>query len=88
LNLEAETIVQLKALASGRLKDDHALGEATKQARVEYSAERVRLLYVGITRARQELVITWNSGKRGQCVPAVPLQALFQFWKEKYDPTN
>ena len=88
LNLEAETIMQLKALASRQLKDDHTLGEATKAARMEYSAERIRLLYVGITRARKELVITWNSGKRGQCVPAIPLQALFQFWKEKYDSAN
>ena len=77
LNLEAEMIAQLKALA---LKDRIALrqpeGKATRDARLDYSAERLRLLYVGITRARKELIITYNSGQRGDCVEAVPLKAL------------
>lgn len=35
-------------------------------AREEYIAERMRLLYVGITRARRELVITHSRDRRGQ----------------------
>ncbi len=77
LNLEAELIAQLKALA----KDDTVglrlpEGHATLDARLDYAAERLRLLYVGITRARRELIITYNSGQRGDCHAALPLAAL------------
>jgi len=62
-------------------------GQATREARLEYVAERVRLLYVGITRARKELMITWNSGRRGDSQPAIPFIALQTFlegaWKER-----
>ncbi len=84
LNLEAEMIAQLKALAT---KDRVGLrqpeGQATRGARLEYSAERLRLLYVGITRARKELVITRNTGRRGDCVEAIPLQALRTYQEKK-----
>ena len=51
-------------------------GQATLEARLDYAAERLRLLYVGITRARRELVVTRNTGQRGDCTEAVPLAAL------------
>jgi len=38
--------------------------QATQQARLDYVRERLRLLYVGITRARKELIITWNTGRK------------------------
>jgi DNA helicase-2/ATP-dependent DNA helicase PcrA len=39
---------------------------AIEQARLEYIAERLRLLYVGITRAKRDLALTWseNNGRR------------------------
>jgi len=80
LNLEAEALAQLKAL----LSDDtvYEEGEATQEARLDYAAERLRLLYVGITRAKKELIITWNTGRRGgQQQPAVPFIALQTFWE-------
>jgi len=40
-------------------------------------------LFVGITRARKELVITWNSGRDGTLQPAIPLVALQSFWEER-----
>jgi DNA helicase-2/ATP-dependent DNA helicase PcrA len=80
LNLEAEALAQLEALLSeGILYEE---GEATQEARLEYAAERLRLLYVGITRARKELIITWNTGRRGDQQPAVPFLALQTFWEE------
>ncbi len=86
LNLEAEAIAQLKALMSG---DPSALhfeeGEASLQARLDYAAERLRLLYVGITRARQELVITWNTGRKGSCLPSTPLLILTDFLEANTD---
>jgi len=84
LNLEAEALAQLKAL---RDNDPTAYleGEATLQARVDYAAERLRLLYVGITRAKKELVITWNQGHEQPGRPpnqqAIPFAALSAWWE-------
>jgi superfamily I DNA/RNA helicase len=38
-------------------------------------------LYVGITRARQSLTITWNTGRMGTATEALPLVALRDFWR-------
>jgi DNA helicase-2/ATP-dependent DNA helicase PcrA len=75
LNLGAEAFAQLKAIVHG---EDYYEGEATRQARMEYAAERLRLLYVGITRAREELTITWNKGVKNDLRYAKPLAALSQ----------
>lgn len=78
LNLEAEALDQLEALRTGGVYEE---GEATREARMDYAAERLRLLYVGITRARKALIITWNSGRRGDQHPAAPFIALQEFWE-------
>lgn len=80
LNLDAEAVAQLKAMA---LDTDYVEGQATLDARVEYAAERLRLLYVGITRARRELVITWNTGRKGEQVEARPIAALRGWWEQQ-----
>jgi DNA helicase-2/ATP-dependent DNA helicase PcrA len=86
LNLEAEALAQLEALAR-REQEAYMEGSATEEARLEYAKERLRLLYVGITRAKKELVITWNSGKGGAQTlplqPAAPFLALQTWWEEK-----
>ena len=79
LNLDAEALAQLDALFD---EVGYEEGGATQEARLEYAAERLRLLYVGITRAKKELVITWNTGRRGDRQPAAPLEALRTFWEE------
>ncbi len=81
LNLEAELLAALKALPDQKIVRE---GDASRQARVNYSAERLRLLYVGITRARKELVITWNEGKYNNCVMAIPFVELNVFWEQYY----
>jgi DNA helicase-2/ATP-dependent DNA helicase PcrA len=75
LNLEAESLAQLRALAAGRASE-YVEGAATDAARTDYISERLRLLYVGITRARKELIVTWNTGRRGNQQAAVPFLAL------------
>ena len=80
LNLESEALAQLEALAAG---EPYIEGAATRSARVDYAAERLRLLYVGITRARRELIITWNSGRSGEQVEARPLAALRGWWEQQ-----
>ena len=80
-NLEAEVMAQLQAAIDGTTEAYH-MGDATLQSRIDYAAERLRLLYVGITRAKRELIITWNTGrfhaKGGNNVkkPALPVLYL------------
>jgi hypothetical protein len=40
---------------------------------------------VGITRAKRELIITWNTGNRPseKLQPAVPFIALRDYWESK-----
>ncbi len=82
LNLEAEALEQLEALVNRRR---YVEGEASKRARIAFAAERLRLLYVGITRARRELIITWNMGRywdSGQVNR--PAEALIALWEMGY----
>ncbi len=83
LNLPAEMLAQLKALFEEDILAPYAEeGAATRQARLDYAAERLRLLYVGITRARRELIITWNTGKGSQRQQeAASLTALRTWWE-------
>ncbi len=83
LNLGAETLAQLEAALSDDAYDWYEQGAATYEARMEYVRERLRLLYVGITRARKELVMTWNTGRRGDSQPAIPFVALQAYWNER-----
>ncbi len=76
LNLEAEIMAQLDAAMSTDEYSWYEESVPTQEARLDYVRERLRLLYVGITRARKELIITWNTGRKGNLQPAVPLVAL------------
>ncbi len=85
LNLQAEAFAQLDSLVK-EAPLPH-LGAATEAARIDYAAERLRLLYVGITRARRELTITTNTGKSGKVGPAAALVALQEAWADREDGT-
>ena len=82
LNLQAEALANLESLLnndpSGFYQEE---GEATRSARIDYASERLRLLFVGITRARSELTITWNTGRKGDSHPALPLKPLIESMK-------
>lgn len=81
LALEAEALEQLASLRPG--SPVYVEGEASHQARLDYISERLRLLYVGITRAKRELVLTWNTGKqeRDPKQPALAFQELRAYWE-------
>jgi DNA helicase-2/ATP-dependent DNA helicase PcrA len=81
LNFEAEVLAQLRALHQDPVLFLYDEGTPTVEARYDYAAERLRLLYVGITRARRALSITWNTGRRGNAQPAIPLIALQTWWE-------
>ncbi len=83
-NLEAEVLISIRNIE----EDQAAIGgfdfsSASQHARRDFCAERLRLLYVGITRARKELIITWNNGKNGDCFEALPLRALRKYWEQE-----
>jgi DNA helicase-2/ATP-dependent DNA helicase PcrA len=75
LNLVAEATDQLHQLSTGSL-DDYGPGPATQTARLALASERLRLLYVGITRARQELIMTYNTGRSPESDPNPPALAF------------
>jgi DNA helicase-2/ATP-dependent DNA helicase PcrA len=81
LNLQAEALNQVQVAFSTDEYTWYEEGQPSGQARLEYVAERLRLLYVGITRARRDLIVTWNTGKPGDLKPALPLVALEAFWQ-------
>ena len=88
LNLQAEAEEQLRQLHMGSL-DDYRPGAATEAARLDYAAERLRLFYVGVTRARRELILTWNTGHNHETnprQPAIALQALAEYLTRTQPP--
>ena len=87
LNLPAEALSQLEALIfPGTFS--YLEGEATRKSRLEYIRERLRLLYVSITRAKQELIITWNSGYNNKYHAAPALAALSNYFTSIKEKTN
>lgn len=84
INLEAELLSMLKRVIAGdNPGKDQNFGGATELARQQYAAERLRLFFVGITRARESLIITWNTGMQKNCTQSLPLQAMETYRKEK-----
>jgi len=81
LNLQAETLAQLEAATEPEIFEWYQEGDWTYNARMDYIRERLRLLYVGITRARKELVVTWNTGQRGNLNMSVPFKELSEYWE-------
>ena len=80
LNMEAEIISQLRTLIEGNPFDWYQPGRASLDARHEFVRERLRLFFVGITRARRWLTITWNTGRTSnRNFPALPLVELITY---------
>ena len=85
LNLEAEALAQLNAATSSSEYDWYDEGAATLASRVDYVKERLRLFYVGITRAKRELIVTWNTGRQGDATPSLALSAMMGWWESEAD---
>ena len=90
LDLSAEALAQLSALGGSRLLasrppnseyDWYEEGAATMRSRLDYVKERLRLFYVGITRAKRDLIVTWNSGRQGDATPSLALSELMGWWE-------
>jgi len=85
LNLEAEATAQLQNALSQNEYEWQAEGEATHRARIDYIRERLRLFYVGITRSKRDLIITWNSGRNGDLNQSIPFAALQAWWESQQE---
>lgn len=85
LNLEAEALTQLENILESKEFGWREEGKATINARTDFVRERLRLLYVGITRAKKDLILTWNTGRRGDQVQAIPFAALQGLWEKHFD---
>jgi DNA helicase II / ATP-dependent DNA helicase PcrA len=90
LNLKAEIALQLESLLT---REGYQEGGATLRARADLAAERLRLLYVAITRARRELMLSWNTGRFGnkettRNTPALPLVQLAEFSRQNGSTTT
>jgi DNA helicase-2/ATP-dependent DNA helicase PcrA len=83
LNMEAEALAQLNAATSTSEYDWYDEGAATLASRVDYVKERLRLFYVGVTRAKRELIVTWNTGRQGDATPSLAMQALMGWWESE-----
>jgi DNA helicase-2/ATP-dependent DNA helicase PcrA len=83
LNLEAEALAQLSALESSSEYDWYEEGAATLRSRLDYVKERLRLFYVAITRAKKDLIVTWNTGRQGDATPSLPLSELMGWWENR-----
>jgi DNA helicase II / ATP-dependent DNA helicase PcrA len=83
LDLAAESLAQLTALESTSEYDWYEEGAATLRSRLDYVKERLRLLYVGITRAKRDLIVTWNSGRQGDATPSLALSELMGWWESE-----
>lgn len=75
-NLEAELFYDLESM-----RVEHAGGIMLRafdkqNSRDDVARERLRLFYVGITRAKKSLTITWNTGTKNNLRAALPLQYL------------
>jgi DNA helicase-2/ATP-dependent DNA helicase PcrA len=59
-------------------------GQASLHARQEFIRERLRLFFVGITRARRWLTITHNTGRTSvRNVPARAFLELVNYWEKR-----
>jgi DNA helicase II / ATP-dependent DNA helicase PcrA len=83
LNMEAEALEQLKVALSRDEYVWYVEGQATLDARLDCIRERLRLLYVGITRAKKSLIISTNTGRNGDQQPALPFMELQGFWERQ-----
>ncbi len=63
--------------------DFYEEGAATLRSRLDYVKERLRLFYVGITRAKRDLIVTWNSGRQGDATPSLAMSELMGWWESE-----
>ncbi len=75
-NLEAELLYDLESLRAEHSGGIMLRAYDKQDARNDVARERLRLFYVGITRAKKSLTISWNTGTRNNLRASLPFQYL------------
>jgi DNA helicase II / ATP-dependent DNA helicase PcrA len=88
INAQAVMLGQLEAIMNKDIVGFLDQETPCQKARTDYAAERLRLFYVGITRAKSELIATWNTGQRKEAKPTPAFTALQSYLSENHDITN
>ncbi len=79
LNFEIELTSKLVHLHNNDINQISQWGEATRAARTQYASERIRLFFVGITRAKQALSMTWNTGRHKDKTMSESLKSVSEY---------
>lgn len=81
--------VSVMKMQVDKFKEDKDVDDPGKKAKIEIIGERMRLLYVGITRARENLLLTSyreflnkETGKKMKTSPALYLEEIAKFAEE------
>ena len=81
LDLQAEILQALKAVSGVEPGLRYRRGDGSREAWLVGVKERLRLLYVGITRAKKGLYVSFNSGRFGKTTEANVVMKLRATWK-------
>jgi len=81
LHLPQEALAQLDAVLFRDQYDWYTEGRASEQARLDMASERLRLFYVCITRAKKNIIVTYNTYKNNHA--SVPFVALKTYSENK-----
>ena len=83
LELQAEILQALKVVCMPEANPVYRKGDGSREAWLDAVRERLRLLYVGITRAKKGLYISSNSGRFGTTTESSVITRLRQIWEHK-----
>ncbi len=83
LNLQAEALQALKTVAFPDEYPVYNCGDGTKQAWLNNVRERLRLLYVGITRAKKGLHISFSNGCYQSQTEPTSIRYLREVWENR-----
>ena len=80
LDLQAEILNALKAAAFPDSAPRYRMGDGSREVWLNGVKERLRLLYVGITRAKKGLYLSFNSGRFNNVTESDAVKVLRQTW--------
>lgn len=83
LDLQAEILQALKVVSFPRPDFHYRKGDGSREAWLDGVKERMRLLYVGITRAKKGLYVSCNSGRFGRATESNVVMKLRQTWQTR-----
>lgn len=83
LDLQAEILQALKIIAFPQSGQQFRRGDGSREAWLDSVRERLRLLYVGITRAKKGLYVSCNSGRYGNTTESATVMKLRMMWNNR-----